>query len=112
MDINTLFAELATLGGVAALIAVAVNALKQFGVVKDGDAPAWVTGLNLIALVALFVAHIVGFDVKGLDGVASTIAQLGALILSLVGQVLVSKAANFAVRGTPVVGYSHSLADK
>lgn len=108
MDLNSLLAQLAALGGVAAFITFLVNALKQFGVVKDGDALNWVTGLNLVALVGLFVAHIVGFNVTGLDTILATLAQIGTMLLALLLQVGVSRVAHTLVKGTWVIGKSFS----
>src|SRR4030067_3522176 len=97
--LQQLVAQLATLGGVASLITVIVNALKVFGVVGEDAAPTWSAGFNLIALVVLFGAQIVHFDVSQLDPFAGNFAQLIALVLSLIAQLGLSKVAHWSLRG-------------
>lgn len=99
-----------SLGGVAALIAVLINVLKKFGVVKDGTAPTWSLGFNLVGLVATFALNVFApeFDFVGASEIAQTLAEIGALILGLVGQLAISRGTNAAVRGTPLLGYSNS----
>ena len=109
MDLNGLVQQLASLGGVAALITVVVNALKTFGVVKDGDAPTWTTGFNVLALGALFVGHVVGLtNFDKIDAVAATLAQLGTFLLALLLQIGTSKITHLLLRGVPVIGHSFS----
>src|SRR5512135_2526371 len=109
MDLNGLVQQLASLGGVAALITVVVNALKTSGVVKDGDAPTWTTGFNVLALGVLFVGHVDGFtNFDKIDAVAATLAQLGAFLLALLLQIGTSKITHFLLRGVPVIGHSFS----
>ena len=108
MDLTSLLAQLATLAGVAAFITVVINWLKVFGVVKDGDAPTWSLGLNIVALAALFLANVFKLNVGALDSVAATIAQLAALVLALLVQLGVGKVTQAVVRGMPVIGKSFS----
>lgn len=111
LDITTLLGQFLALAGVGALIALLINIGKQVGIVKDGDTPTWVTGLNLLGLVGLFVLRVVrpDADIGQLDGIASTIAQIGVLVLALITQIGSAKVAHAAVRGAAVIGYSFSV---
>ncbi len=109
MDIlNMLLTQLASLAGVAAFFAFLINALKQFGIIEDGDAPRWNAALNLIALVVLFVFGKT-LNVPGIDQALGQIALLGMLILQLFGQMLVTRAVHYTVRGISLIGTSYSL---
>ena len=109
MDLNSLLQQLATLSGVAAFITVVINWLKVLKVVEDGDAPTWSLGFNLIALVGLFFANVLKFNVAGLDNIAATIAQIAALVLSLFVLLGVSKVVHGIARGLPLIGKSFSF---
>ena len=111
MDLPSLLAQFMALAGVGALVALVVNILKTAGVVKDGDAPTWATGLNLAGLALLFFLKVFApaADIGHLDGLAATIAQIGVLVLGLLTQLLGSKLGHVAVRGTWVIGKSYSL---
>ena len=110
MDITTLLAQFMALAGVGAFFAFVVNALKQFGVVKDGDAPTWSTALNLAGMVALLAVKVFvpNVDIDKLDGIAASLAQLGVLILGLITQLGFAKLTHFIVKGVPVIGKSYS----
>ena len=112
MDILSLIEQLMALGGLAALIAVVINILKTFGVVKDGQAGLWSTGLNLAGLVALFVVGIVApeYDIPGLDGQVAQVAQILSLIFAFIMQNWVSKGTHdvLASGKVPVIGKSFS----
>jgi len=111
IDLPSLLTQFMALAGVGALVALVVNILKTAGVVKDGDAPTWATGLNLAGLVLLFFLKVFApaADIGQLDGLAATIAQIGVLVLGLITQLLGSKLGHIAVRGTWVIGKSYSL---
>jgi len=111
IDLASLVGQFMALAGVGALVAFIVNALKQFGVVKDGDAPTWSTGINLLGLVTLFVLRVFvpQADVGQLDGLAATLAQIGVLVLGLVTQLAASRATHYVARGAFVIGSSHTL---
>ncbi len=109
MDLNSLLQQFATLSGVAAFVTVVINWLKVLKVVEDGDAPTWSLGLNLAALVGLFFANVLKFNIAGLDNIAATIAEIAALVLSLFVLLGVSKVAQTVVRGLPVIGKSFSF---
>ncbi len=114
MSIEALFAQFLALGGVASVVSMLVNFGKAFGIVKDGDALNWTTGLNLVGLCLLFVAHLAGVtDFGQIDQSLATVAQLGALVLALVLQVGVSRLTHVFVRGAELfklpIGFSHTL---
>jgi len=110
IDLPTLLAQFMALAGVGALMALLVNILKVAGIVKDGDAPTWATGFNLVGLVVLLFLKVFvpQADIGQLDGIAATIAQIGILVLGLITQLLSAKAAHAAVRGTWLIGKTHS----
>lgn len=105
-----LLAQLAAMGGVASLIAILINTLKQVGVVKDGSSKTWAVGLNLVALIGLYALRIASpdTDLVNVDGFAGSVAQLLTIIVQLVIQTGLSIGANGVVKGLPVIGYSHS----
>lgn len=110
MDFNALLVTLASMGGFAAIVAVIINVLKYFGLVKEGAAPTWSAGFNILGLILLFVA---GFfpdlNIQGVDNVLNVLAQIFTLAFSLVIQLLSSKLAHNAIKGTPVLGKSYTL---
>jgi hypothetical protein len=109
-------ALLATLGGVAALIVMLVNAGKAMGWVKDSTAEVWFKSLYFLAFVALVVQQIFfpHFDVLKLDRIAGLLAQLGGYVLPTVLTLLFPVAARFGkyfhngLRGVPIFGASFS----
>ncbi len=113
-DLNSLVLEFASLAGVGGLVAFVINALKQFNVVRDGQAPTWSVGINVGLLIVLYGLKVFApsVDVLKLDGVAASLAQIGIIILGLVTQLGGTKVANSAVRGSPFIGYSHTLNNK
>ncbi len=104
--------QLMVLGGFAAMVAVIINVLKTFGVVKDGQAGTWSTGLNLAGLIGLFVAGIVApeFDIPGLDANLAQIAEILSLIFAYIMQNWISKGTHsvFSSGQVPVIGKSYS----
>ncbi len=110
LDINGLVAQLLSLGGVGSLITFLINAFKTVGWVKDGTSPAWLLGFNLVALGLLFFAHLVGFDqIQAADQAASTLAQIGVLVVSLITQFGIGRLAHTIFRGMPLIGTSFTL---
>ena len=111
MGLSNLVSQFVALAGVGAFLSLVVNVLKQVGVVKDGMAPTWITGLNLAGLVALFLLKVFvpSADIGQLDGLAAVIAQVGVLVLGLVTSMLGSKLAHYSVKGAPVIGKSYSF---
>jgi hypothetical protein len=105
-----LVAQFLSLVGIGAFITVAINAGKTIGLVKDGTAPVWSTGLNLLGLVILFGLHVIGYtDFGTIDQGAATLAQLGTLVLALLVQMGAGRWAYGLVKGVPVIGYSYTL---
>lgn len=111
MTFEQLIATFASLGGVAALIAVLINIGKTIGWVKDGQAPTWSAGANLIGLIALFVLQATGHTdlVPGLDTQASELAAVLTAVFGYVWQLIVSINAHRALKGAAVIGKSFSL---
>lgn len=107
---ENLFAAFVLLSGVGTLIAALINAGKRVGVVKDGTAPTWSLGLNAIAFIGFVALNIFApqIDVAGLDANAQAIADVIVAVLGFVSQIGASKVANVALRGAPVVGFSHN----
>jgi hypothetical protein len=95
------------LAGLGALISMLVNVGKAIGWVKDGMGDMVFKVLNLVGFIAVAVVYIfVGeFEWSGLDSVL----QLLATVLGFVIQSLVGTETYKALRGTPVIGYSHEL---
>lgn len=110
MTLEILVAQLMAMGGLSALVAFLVNAGKQFGLVKDGEAMKYVTGLNLLALVGLFLAQTFypALDIAKTDDAFGMVAKIGAMVLLFVLQMGISGKTNQVVTGAPVIGYSHS----
>ncbi len=54
---NELMTQYHSLVGVGILVGAVVNILKSIGTVKDGQARAWSTGLNLAVLIGIFVSE-------------------------------------------------------
>ena len=108
MELPQLLNTLLSLGGFGALVGVIINVLKTVGLIKDGQATNYATGLNLLLLIALFVGKVMGFDVAGLDGVAGQVADTGIAILNLLVMVGGSRLFHVTLKGVPVVGRSYS----
>ncbi len=85
---NDLIAQFATLAGVAAFVAMLVNACKSFGL-PDGYAPKVSAALSLAAFVALVGLKIFRpeIDVTSLDKAAADLATLGIYILGFLVQI-------------------------
>lgn len=110
MDILSLVQQVLGLAGLGAFLSFLVNALKVFGVIKDGQAPEWLTGLNLIALNLLFVAKVVGgVNIQGVDSFLAIVAQVGGIVIAFFIQRAGAKVAYKLTRGAPLLGFSHTL---
>lgn len=112
MSIEQLVTLLLSLGGVGTLVAAIVNALKTSGVVKDGQAPTFVLGFNLLGLVILFLVGLFApaTDLTQLDSTAAQVAQLLTIVVGLLVQFGGSKLAHGTFKGVPVIGKSFSAA--
>jgi len=106
-----LLGQLGALGGFAALVAMVVNVLKQFGLIPDGHAGQVAVGLNLAGLVALFAVgqFVPGFDIGGFDQQLGSIAEILVLIFAFVFQNFISKGTHNTLSGmrVPVIGKSN-----
>lgn len=111
VDIDALVSSLPGLAGVAALITLLVNVGKRFGLVKDGQAPTWSAGLNLLALIGLFIAQVTGYTnlIPIIDEQAGSLALALSAVLAFVFQLFASRIAHDnALAGAPLIGTSHS----
>mgnify|MGYP001768597225 CR=1 FL=1 len=111
-EIYNLVMSFGAMAGFAALVAVLINVLKTFGVVKDGDASKWSAILNLVGLVGLVVAKIVWPDLStsGVDAIAGLVAGILVVVLGYVVQIVVSSKTHNALADAniPLLGKSYS----
>ena len=112
MNLESLLVILAGLAGVGSLVAFVVNTLKVAKVVKDGQADIWATGLNLGALVGLFVVKVFFPDVNlsVADEWATKLTELGitATPFILLLMKVISNWSHSKAKGLPLVGKSYS----
>lgn len=110
-DLDSLVISLKNLGGIALLFTAAINGLKKFGVVKDGQAPAYSLVLNLTALVILMALQLTGRSdvIPVIDQNAGMLATALTSVIALAYQVYVSrKGHEVALKGMPFIGASFS----
>lgn len=105
---DALVSATSELVGFGALIAMLVNSGKSFGIVKDGQAKVWVTGLNVLLMLGVYFGGILDFNVMAVDPAAGTLAELAGVAFALVAQLGGSSLTHVVLRGAPVVGASHS----
>ena len=102
---------LEALVGIPALIALLINVLKGFKVVKPGQSELWSKVLNAVVFLSLYLLATLAPDVDLLafDGIAKTVSDLGLAILGIIpiGS-LVSGKVHDGIKGVPVFGMSHS----
>lgn len=105
--LTALLGTLTTLGGIAALIPVLISFGKVFGLIKDGTSQNWSTGLNLAALVMLFILQVLGKSdlLPALDTQAGAISQLLTALLAFSGQIGISKLTYAGLRNS-FLGFS------
>lgn len=106
-----LFVLFGSLAGVALLIPVLIGIGKKVGLIKDGQSGAWHKGLQVIAFVLVAVVDVFGLnvDLAFADEIAGMVAQVGTLILTLLGMFGVgSTTYELAKNRVPLVGYSFS----
>ena len=110
MEFEGLLTQWMSLVGIAALIAVVINLLKQAGVVKDGQAQTWSAGLNLVVLILLFLFNIFkpDIDIGEVDKQAAALAEVAVVVIGYVAQLLAAKATHAAVKHVPLIGTSYS----
>ena len=105
------YLELAgTLAGAAALFAAVINALKAFGVIQDSQ--AWIVSvvLNFGLLGLVIIAQAYGLNLARFDSIAASAASLLTILVSLFGQLIVSRVVHAGLKraGVPVLGHSFS----
>jgi hypothetical protein len=98
------------LAGVAGAIAMVINILKLFNLVKDGQAQTWSAALNLGALVLFLALKIYNpaLDLIFLDAQIAQVVAIGLVILGYLSQLGVSKLTHIVVKRTPVIGTTYS----
>ena len=110
-DWASLLVTFKSLTGAAMLIAAVVNILKSSGIAKDNQASAWSAGLNLAALVALFIFQLHGKsnDVPALDSQAGSLSTVIEVIFAFFWQLWASrKTHDVILAGLPYFGSSYS----
>lgn len=97
--------------GFGAFVSMVVDVLKYVGLIKDGQAEYYTTGLNLAGLLGLFVvmAFFPGANIVLANSVLGKLAQIGVLVLGLVVELKTTSWVHAQLRGLPVLGYSYSL---
>jgi hypothetical protein len=110
MEFQNLVTQWFGLVGFAAFIAVTINVLKLAGVVKDGAAPTWSAGLNLLGLLLLFGLKFFrpDLDLAAMDEQAAALANVAAVLIGYITQLLSSKLTHLALKSVPVIGASFS----
>jgi len=115
---ETIIAQFLGLTGVAAFIVFAIGALKKFGVIKEDKVEVWVTGMQVLGLVALFAVKAIlplfGVEVPedsilAANEILMTIANFGAGIIAFLIEIGITKGTYATVRGKPVIGFSYTL---
>jgi len=110
-DFDALLASFKNLTGIAMLIAALVNVLKTAGVAKDGQANSWSAGLNLLALVGLFIAQLTGYAnlVPSFNAQAGEFSNVIGVAFAFFWQLYASRKTNdMALAGLPAIGKSYS----
>lgn len=110
MEFNELVALLVSLGGVGAVVAMLINVGKTIGLVKDGQAKMWSTGLNILGLAALFAVKIFkpDFDVAGFDAQAAQFAAVASTLVAYLIEIGAADLVHKLLKGVPVIGKSLS----
>ena len=109
-SVLSIFSNWGLFVGAGALIAIVINVLKYFGVVKDGEAPRWNAALNL-GLIVVFVAVQLIWPGQSLQVIDTNLGLIAAILSFVFGYVLEigsSKVTHAAVSGLPVIGKSYT----
>jgi hypothetical protein len=110
MNPNDLFPLFASLVGAPAFVAAGINVAKYFGFVEDGQAPRIVLYANIVIFVGVAIAYFTG-NVSIITEIDAELGSLATFLLTLVAflsELGLAKLFNFGLRGTPVLGTSHS----
>lgn len=88
LTLDSILAVLAALVGWPALVALAVDILKYFGVVTDTNAGKWSLGFNLagFAIVAILLGFFPQVDIPGWDAVLLNYVTIAGYIVTLLLQ--------------------------
>ena len=113
LDLLTLCANFALSSvGVAALLAIALNVLKQANLLKDGQADKFVKIATLVIALILFAAKLYkpDFDLMQFDGAAQLLAKNIVVMLPIFMWIVqqVAPRVHTVMRGVPVIGKSYS----
>jgi len=115
MELEFLLAVMVWFGGsaaIASLVALLVDALKRFGVVKDGDSGKWAAGFNLLGLVGFSVYFFLNpaFAFAEMDAVLKNVLSVVQVILAYVMQLGLSPKVHVLgyFAKLPLLGYSLS----
>ena len=106
-DLQPYLELLATLVGFAALFSVVIDVLKRFGIIEDGQAGLVSLALNFALLGFVIVGGYFGLDLTKFDSIANVVANLIAVVLSLLAPPLISRLVHRVALGR-VRGFSHS----
>ncbi len=111
MDLQLLLTYVLSLAGVAGLISVVIDVLKRFGLVKDGDAPTWTSGAQLLVLIAVWALKVFNpaFDVEGMDAQLAGFLAVFVPFLNFILDNFIGKLTHKALRGAYLIGTSHTL---
>ena len=113
MDLNLVLQIFAALVGFPAFLAAAINLAKYFGWLDDGSAPVVVFWANIVAFVGVAVAvFYVKLDVlAAIDNALGVVGVILVDILAMLTSMGLTKLFHAGLRGIPVIGYSHSIAE-
>lgn len=92
----------ATLGGFAVLFSVLINAAKYFHFIADGDAGIVSVVLNVGLLIIVIISQAFGLDLAKFDTLAGTVAGMLTTVLSLFGQLVVTRLTYAGLKRLPV----------
>lgn len=108
--LSLIFPAFAALVGFPALLAALINIGKQFGIVPDGFAPKIVLVVNILAVVGVGYLFFTGNQplLVAIDEQLGTLATFLLTFAAFVAELGLAKGANNALRGTPLIGFSHS----
>lgn len=110
MDASNLLGVVLGMAGFGAFVSALVGVLKSVGLVQDGYAQNWVTGLNLLGVIGLYALGLSGkaVDMGAVDANLQTLATFlvagGQLFVAMGG----SKLFYGMVKGVPAIGKSFS----
>lgn len=116
VDVERITIIAASLVGAPACIAILIDVLKWTGAVRDDTSGTWSALINLIvlAVLAVMLRLYPQIDIQSADMQLADLAQVIALALGYIGQVVTSKQVHaFAVNvlGVRVISYTAMMRD-